>query len=127
LFPGRELDENATPQFIGGTFMPPEEYDQLIEDPVKFFAEIILPRTCTNLETPRKAMATWVRLGSEYEKFSSVSRSIGSIAGSLGFPSIPQGEAYAPLDFTGISALPTITPIENIHALIGAAEKYGKY
>jgi uroporphyrinogen-III decarboxylase len=27
----------------------------------------------------------------------------------------------------GISALPTITPIENIHALIEAAEKYGKY
>jgi len=100
-FPGRELDENATPQFIGGTFMPPEEHDQLIEDHVKFFAEIILPRTCTNLETPRKAMAAWVRLGMEYERFSSVTRRIGSIASGLGFPSIPQGEAYAPLDIIG--------------------------
>lgn len=107
--------------------MPPEEYDQLIEDPVKFFAEIILPRTCTNLETPRKAMAAWVRLGMEYERFSSITRRIGSIASGLGFPSIPQGEAYALLDIAGISALPTITPIENIHALIEAAEKYGKY
>jgi len=81
--------------------MPPEEYDQLIEDPVKFFAETILPRTCTNLETPRKAMATWVRLGSEYEKFSSVARRIGPIVSGLGFPFVPQSEAYAPLDITG--------------------------
>jgi len=65
-FPGRETSENATPQFFGGTFMEPDEYDQLIEDPVKFIAETVLPRACTNLATPRRAMATWVRLGMEF-------------------------------------------------------------
>jgi len=30
--------------------------------PVKFIAETVLPRACRNLETPRQAMATWVRL-----------------------------------------------------------------
>jgi len=100
-FPGRELDQNATPQFIGGTFMQPEEYDQLIEDPVKFVAETILPRTCTNLETPRKAMATWVRLGMELSKGTQVGAEMARISTELGYPPFVLGWGYAPLDIIG--------------------------
>ena len=100
-YPGREIDENASPQFIGGTFMQPEEYDQLIEDPVGFIAETILPRVCTNLETKRKAMATWVRVGMELEKGARLGGEVGRISAELGYPYIPMGWAYAPMDIIG--------------------------
>jgi len=100
-YPGRETNDNATPQFVGGTFMEPDEYDQLIEDPVKFVAETVLPRACTNLATPRQAMATWVRLGTEFNKFAAAGRQIGMISAGLGYPAFPMGGAYAPLDIIG--------------------------
>lgn len=100
-YPGREIDENCSPQFIGGTFMAPEEYDQLIEDPVKFIAETVLPRICHNLETPRKAMAAMVRLGLEVEKITSFVQAVGKDLAELGYPSIPFTLGYAPLDLIG--------------------------
>jgi len=100
-FPGREIDECSSPQFVGQTFMEADEYDQLIEDPVKFVSETVLPRACENLATPRQAMATWVRMGMEYKRFSAVGREIGKIAAGLGYPSMPMGGAYAPLDIVG--------------------------
>ncbi|HHV83748.1 MAG TPA: hypothetical protein GXX43_08850 [Tepidanaerobacter syntrophicus] len=100
-YPGREIDENASPQFIGGTFMQPEEYDQLIEDPVGFIAETILPRACTNLETKRKAMATWVRVGMEISKAGPAYAELGKILAELGYPSMPMGWGYAPMDIIG--------------------------
>ncbi|MCF6096489.1 hypothetical protein L1766_05625 [Thermovorax subterraneus] len=100
-YPGREISENASPQFIGGTFMEADEYDKLIEDPVKFVAETVLPRACRNLETPRKAMATWVRLGMELAKGAGYAFQFGKIAAELGYPAIPMGWGYAPLDMIG--------------------------
>jgi len=100
-FPGREIDEDATPQFIGGTFMEPDEYNKLIENPVKFVAETILPRVCSNLETHRQAMVTWVRLGKELDRFSAAGRQLGAISAQLGYPRFPMGGAYAPLDIIG--------------------------
>ncbi|GLI19903.1 hypothetical protein TSYNTROOL_16180 [Tepidanaerobacter syntrophicus] len=97
-FPGREIDENCSPQFIGGTFMQPNEYDQLIEDPVGFIAETVLPRVCTNLETPRKTMATWVRYGIETNRFFSALAEIGKVSANLGYPTISTAQSYAPLD-----------------------------
>ena len=60
--------------------MEPEEYDQLIEEPVKFIAETVLPRACKNLETPRQAMATWVRLGMEFARSGDTVAEFGRIA-----------------------------------------------
>ncbi len=71
-FPGRETDINTPPQFIGGTFIEAEEYDELIADPINFIAEKVVPRTSDNLATPRKAMATWVRVGRELERSAKV-------------------------------------------------------
>lgn len=100
-YPGRETDEDCSPQFIGGTFMEADEYDKLIKDPVRFIAETVLPRACRNLATPRQAMGTMVRLGMEFNRFSSAAREIGMISAQLGYPSIPTGGAYAPLDIIG--------------------------
>ena len=100
-FPGREISENATAQFRGGTFMEPDEYDQLIEDPVGFVAETILPRVCKNLETPRDAMATWVRVGMQLQKSAMQGAKLGEISAKLGYPMLPMGWAYAPLDIIG--------------------------
>ncbi len=100
-FPGREIDVNATPQFLGGTFMEPDEYDKLIENPVKFVAETILPRVCRNLETPRQAMATFVRVGMEVAGSASTMGKLAEISAKLGYPDFPMGWGYAPLDIIG--------------------------
>ena len=100
-FPGRETDKTAPAQFVGGTFMEPEEYDELIEDPVKFINEKVLPRACKNLETPRQAMATWVRLGMEFARSGKTMAEFGRIAAELGYPALPMGWGYAPLDIIG--------------------------
>jgi len=97
-YPGREIAEDASPQFIGGTFMEADEYDKLIEDPVKFIAETVLPRACRNLETPRQAMATMVRLGMEFARTAAVNMESMKIMQELGYPMIGGGGAYAPLD-----------------------------
>ena len=100
-FPGREIDKTAPAQFVGGTFMEPDEYDQLIEDPVKFIAETVLPRACRNLETPRQAMATWVRLGMEIARSGKFYAEFGKMSAELGYASLPMGWGYAPLDIIG--------------------------
>lgn len=100
-FPGRETAVDATPQFIGGTFMEADEYDQLIADPVKFVVETVLPRAFTNLATPRQAMETWARYGQEVGRFSAAGREMGKMLGGLGYLPMPMGGAYAPLDIIG--------------------------
>jgi len=100
-YPGRETSENASPQFLGGTFMEPDEYDKLIEDPTGFIAETVLPRICRNLETPRKAMATWVRLGMEAGKIAAYMQGVNEDLAELGYPSMPITIGMAPLDLIG--------------------------
>jgi len=100
-FPGRELDVNATPQFLGGTFMELEEYDEFIEDPIKFIAEKVVPRTSENLSTPRKAAATWIKVGMELERSAKSNFNYNVISEKLGYPVLPMGWSGAPLDFVG--------------------------
>lgn len=100
-YPGRELEENCSPQFIGGTFMEVDEYDELIRDPVGFIAETVLPRICRNLETPVKAMATWIRMGMESENVLAFMQGVNEDLAELGFPVIPLTLAMVPLDLIG--------------------------
>lgn len=100
-YPGNEVGENSTPQFIGGSFMEAEEYDEFIEDPIKFIAEKVLPRAIPNLDTPEKAMATWAKFGVEVERFGNAGKEMGKIFADLGYGSLPTGGAYAPLDLIG--------------------------
>lgn len=78
--------------------MEPEEYDQLIEDPIAFTAETILPRVCKNLETPRKAMATWVRMGMEAVKGAAFVQGVAKDMEEIGIPSMPITMGMCPLD-----------------------------
>lgn len=100
-YPGREIDVNASPQFVGGTYMQAEEYDKLIDDPMGFIGEIVLPRTCSNLKNPKMAMATWAKMGSEAEKIASFQRGVKEDFQALGYPSIPAATVMSPLDIIG--------------------------
>lgn len=100
-FPGRELNENASPQFIGGTFMDADEYDEFSENPVRFISEVILPRTCRSMTSLKETMATMIRYGTEIARFGRAMGNISAISASLGYPSIPAALAYAPLDLIG--------------------------
>lgn len=100
-YPGRELGENSSPQFIGGTFMEPEEYDQLAQDPVGFTAEVVLPRICKNLRNPRDAAATWVRMGMEAVKAAAAGQQLAADMEKIGIPTFPLGFGMVPLDMIG--------------------------
>lgn len=100
-FPGNETSVDATPQFLGGSFMEVDEYDELIKDPVKYIAEVTMPRVCTNLATPQEAMATWTRLGIELERYSAANARYGAEVAKLGYPNFPLGGAYTPIDIIG--------------------------
>lgn len=106
-FPGRELPEDIPYQYIGGEYMKVEEYDMLIEDPVNFVAEVILPRICKNLEKPGSAtaMGALMKTGLESGKFATSlllpTSNLAAELKKLGFPSpfTSAGATYAPLDF----------------------------
>lgn len=102
-WPGRELPQDSILQFIGGQFMKVEEYDKLIEDPVKFINEIILPRACVNLDKPAssKANAALIKLGIEATKYLKFLGDLAMNLAKVGIPSLPLTFAYAPLDFIG--------------------------
>jgi uroporphyrinogen-III decarboxylase len=100
-YPGVEIEDDCTPQYVGGTYMEEDEYDQLIDDPTGFMLEVVLPRICENLETPKKAMATWVRMGMESEKITAFTRKLNKELEDLGYPLIPVAMSMAPLDLIG--------------------------
>jgi hypothetical protein len=98
-FPGREIGEDSTPQFIGGTFMESDEYDELIKNPVEFIRDTVLPRAIPRLANPRDAMATWVRLGMAIDKGFAFFVRLGNVLAKAGYAPVPMGWACAPLDF----------------------------
>jgi len=102
-FPGNELPDDAPFQFIGEEYMKAEEYDELIEDPAKFIAEKIIPRSCRSLEDPgsTKAMASLIKWGAESRKMSEATSRLNEELEALGFPRYSGGFSYAPLDFIG--------------------------
>jgi len=73
-WPGVELDVNAEPQFKGGEFMKTEEYKQLIERPVDFLNEVVIPRVFESLLDPKspKAIGALIKAGIEVQKYLNV-------------------------------------------------------
>ncbi|HZK25737.1 MAG TPA: uroporphyrinogen decarboxylase family protein [Oscillospiraceae bacterium] len=102
-FPGRELGENSSPQFIGTDYMQPEEYDELIADPVKFCYEKMIPRTTRNLEDlgSPAALATMARLGLEKARQGAAMQKFMRELMELGFPLSGMSMFLAPIDFIG--------------------------
>ncbi|MEM1586730.1 MAG: uroporphyrinogen decarboxylase family protein [Candidatus Bathyarchaeia archaeon] len=102
-WPGRELPEDSIFQFIGGQFMDVKEYAKFSEDPIAFVNEVILPRSCINLEKvgSPKANAALIRLGSEAFKALKFLVDVTVDLARVGTPSLPLTSAYAPLDYIG--------------------------
>ncbi|RLE74708.1 MAG: hypothetical protein DRJ44_07050 [Thermoprotei archaeon] len=100
-WPGRELSPNAHPQFLGGTFMEVDEYKKLADDLISFLNEVILPRVFKALEKPTapEAYSAWVRLGIDLAKYGATLVQLGGEMAKLGYPSLPMGWGYSPLDF----------------------------
>ncbi|GEM_PF-174904 len=89
-WPGRELSVMGEPQFIGGEFMRPDEYKQLIEKPIDFLNEVIIPRVFESLSNPRspRAIAALIKAGREVQKYQSVSLTLSSEYVKYGWPTI---------------------------------------
>jgi uroporphyrinogen-III decarboxylase len=97
-FPGNEIGDHATPQFVGGTFMEADEYDQFTEDPFKFIAETLVPRVIRGIETPKSAMETWTKYGVEVERYQNAVARMVSTMQEQGYGLISVGSAIAPFD-----------------------------
>ncbi|HZK25728.1 MAG TPA: uroporphyrinogen decarboxylase family protein [Oscillospiraceae bacterium] len=103
-FPGRELDEYSSKQFIGRSNMGPEEYDELIANPQKFSYEKVLPRLSDNFKdmSSPTALATLARAGLERVRQGAEMAKTVQSQMELGFPFGPGGGlSYAPLDYIG--------------------------
>jgi uroporphyrinogen-III decarboxylase len=102
-FPGRELPLDSPFQFIGEEYMKADEYDQLIDDPKRFIAEKLLPRSLRSLEKPgsSKAMSALYRWGVEYRRSLDASSMLKQELRKHGFTGFTEGMSYAPLDFIG--------------------------
>jgi hypothetical protein len=97
-FPGNEIGENSTPQFIGGSFMEADEYDQLAEDPLHFMAQTIQPRVVEGLDNPKRAMEIWTAFGVEVEKLQNARVKLAPSLAEQGYGFFPFGFTQAPLD-----------------------------
>ncbi|MEM2740320.1 MAG: uroporphyrinogen decarboxylase family protein [Candidatus Bathyarchaeia archaeon] len=103
-FPGRELPEALTTvQFIGGRFMETEEYDKLIDNPLEFIRETILPRAFESLRNPssHEARVALMKTGLELYKAMICMNTLAIELTKLGYPMAPLTNAYCPLDFIG--------------------------
>jgi uroporphyrinogen-III decarboxylase len=103
-WPGRELPPNTGSfQYIGGEFLKPEEYDAFIKDPIKFIAEVAVPRAHKSLEKPgsAEAIATIARVTLEGIKYFTFVDSLVKRLAEIGYPSLLGSIASVPLDFIG--------------------------
>ncbi|MCS7114454.1 MAG: hypothetical protein N0A00_03495, partial [Candidatus Bathyarchaeota archaeon] len=103
-WPGVELSpDTGSFQFIGGEFLKPEEYDKFIEDPVRFIAEVAVPRAHLSLEKPNspEAMAAIIKAGLEGAKYANYIDTITDDLTKLGYPSLLMAISMVPLDFLG--------------------------
>lgn len=102
-WPGREIPETYHPQFRGGEFMHPDEYKKLIENPVEFVHNTILPRACPGLGKPGSSQwnGAWIRVGITLQRILEFLISMGGITAKAGVPSFPMTNAYTPADVIG--------------------------
>jgi uroporphyrinogen-III decarboxylase len=126
-WPGHNLPDNAPSyQYVEGEYMPPEEYDFLINDPADYLQRYFLPRSVGALApfrkmsalTPfvaipvgyvaqfadpeiRKAYETLFEAGQEVMKWMGAVGEVGQAALSAGFPTVWGGMSQAPFDMVG--------------------------
>jgi uroporphyrinogen-III decarboxylase len=123
-WPGHGLPDNAPMyQFVEGTYMKPEEYDDFMENPTEFWMRTFLPRTAGSLEAFRylagfnpvmtnplgwvmsfaspdvqKSFATLIEAGKEMTKWRDAVGEVNREALAEGFASFGGGMGGAPFD-----------------------------
>ena len=126
-WPGHGLPDNATShQYIEGEYMPPEEYDLLINDPSDYLQRYFLPRSVGSLAafrkmrplTPmvaipvgyiaqfadpeiQKAFTNMFAAAGEIGKWAAAVGEVAQAALSAGFPNVWGGMSQAPFDMVG--------------------------
>ncbi|MCS7110867.1 MAG: hypothetical protein NZ912_01325 [Ignisphaera sp.] len=102
-WPGRELRTDQHPQFLGGEFMNPNEYKMLIDDPIQFMFNVIIPRACPGLGAPGSPQwnGSMIRMGLVLQRIMMFARSVSLGLSKIGIPAIPTLNAYAPADIIG--------------------------
>jgi uroporphyrinogen-III decarboxylase len=90
-------------QFIGGEFLRQDEYDEFIEDPVRFAAEKVVPRAHKALRRPgsAEAMAAIMKAALEGQRYSMFMKKLASEIAKLGYFLTPSVLTLVPLDFIG--------------------------
>jgi len=102
-WPGRELREDMHPQFRGGEFMEPKEYRKLIENPIEFMHNTVLPRVCPGLGTPgsSKWNGAWIKVGMTMQQVSAFTMQVFTAVVKMGNPLFPMTNAYTAADVIG--------------------------
>lgn len=100
-FPGRGLDEHSSPQFIGKCNMKPEDYDELIADPIKYCFDYIVPVTSDGLQDlgSPEALATMARFGMDKARQNAELDKTREALMEFGYSFGPSDFTMAPLDF----------------------------
>lgn len=128
-WPGHGLPDHATTyQFVEGEYMFPEEYDELIKDPLDYLIRKWLPRTIGAFRGFRKltkiplleyipttyisqfadpevkaSILALLEAAEEGSKWLTVVSEVNKIAREIGVPSLVGGRSRAPFDFLGDS------------------------
>jgi hypothetical protein len=102
-WPGRELGIDYHPQFVGGMFLKPEEYKYLVDDPVGFINNVILPRACPSLGKPGSPQwnALLVSIGLIYQKIVNFTKFVFTEISKRGCVGFPITAAHTPADMIG--------------------------
>jgi len=83
--------------------MEPKEYKHLIENPVEFVHQVILPRACPGLGKPGSSQwnGALIRIGLTLQKITPFQMSLFSELMKLGYAFLPMTNAYTPADIIG--------------------------
>ncbi len=101
--PGRDLSPDAEYQHPDIVLMRAEEYPELIENPVKFHTEKIIPRLCSRIGSESSYLRTiaLTKAALFFAQFMAKGRSYTSLWSSeYGIPPLTQGQTiYVPIDW----------------------------
>jgi hypothetical protein len=98
--PGTSIIATSSFQFPDASWISPEEYDNLMEDPYSFIVEEILPRKCSELAKsfPRSAVAL-AKGALEFARWlSAINKALDFFEKVYGMPPIYKGLTNPPLD-----------------------------
>jgi hypothetical protein len=100
IIPGQDISENAEFQHPDLTLMNQDEYHKLIEDPVRFLVDVIIPRLCPRLAgTEPERTKALVKAAIYHTQFTAKTQThFENWANEYGIPRLFQGSIAMPMD-----------------------------